>query len=1003
MAVILDSIILAIRAYAISYQRQVLTDDTKKLKELHDSYENASQVYELNPTNEYLKEETEQRLNEYEQELKLQQQKSLYRSKFIEKLHGERTNKTLCNLERAKASQRYIGILTKTLSQRRTVTLKTQKEVDEEIYQYYKTLFEKDNLTLDGQIETFLDIEHIPTLTEAESNSIEGDFTEAEIKEVLRKTKNESSPGPSGIPFTFYKLFWEDLKGLLVKLANECFITKKLPISQQHGTLTLIPKGDKSRLILNNWRPLTLLSCVYKLFSGVIAARLNQMLPKIISNSQFGFVKGRYIGEAIRTTYDAMEYARNQKRAQILLLIDFKKAFDSLSHKFLQECLKRFGFGENIRTWVEILIKNFKININNGGNLSDYITLFKGCKQGDPISSCLFILGIEILSLRMKNDPEIKGMTIGIRTLLQVLFADDMTIFLEYDKNSLMKTLKVLQDFYNISGLKIQIDKTQATIIGVEHFLPPWAGEFDIVWKDNFKLLGINFDNLLKNMERNVDNKINSMTETMRKWEYKILSPIGRLNVAKTFITSKLSHVGFTIPITQQQIKDIEQKVCGFIMNDTPYCDRKDSKANIEKGGMNMIDIESQMKAFSVSWIKRLYMNYNSNKEWVHLFKEQLRKIELKKNEKLNPAVFWTLGTKTLTKISKTIKSDFWKKVISNAIDYIKIIETTSIDMLINEHLWDSHIFYENNNSPPVRNYNSLSKRITKLSDIIVMENNICPQWMTLMQATRRYGNIHREQFDRLINKGKDILKKYKMHLREIEGIFPMMPALVQVATTQMTGCNKWGKKFKMKYNTREKLKLNQTKIENKHNEELNIRLTANDFQKIYRNRKTLNFDNKLSFFQFLINRNNMYTNQKLSTFKRWISPLCTFCNGEEENIEHLFWSCPIVSSFLTQCIQFLYRNYEDFHSLNVKFNKENFIFGIRHESYTTVNNLVLMLLKKFIWNKRCTEELPTIPVFKSYLKTELNHYLNVNLTPKIDVRLKIMDSKSFQDFINNL
>ena len=64
-------------------------------------------------------------------------------------------------------------------------------------------------------------------------------------------------------------------------------------------------------------------------------------------------------------------------------------------------------------------------------------------------------------------------MTIGIRKLLQVLFADDMTIFLEYDKKSLMKTLKVLEEFYNISGLKIQVDKTQATIIGVEHFLPP--------------------------------------------------------------------------------------------------------------------------------------------------------------------------------------------------------------------------------------------------------------------------------------------------------------------------------------------------------------------------------------------------------------------------------------------------------------------------------------------------------------------------------------------------
>ena len=72
-------------------------------------------------------------------------------------------------------------------------------------------------------------------------------------------------------------------------------------------------------------------------------------------------------------------------------------------------------------------------------------------------------------------------------------------------------------------------------------------------------------------------------------------------------------------------------------------------------------------------------------------------------------------------------------------------------------------------------------------------------------------------------------------------------------------------------------------------------------------------------------------------------------------------------------------------------------------ESYTTIDNVVLMLMKKFIWNKRCTEELPTIHIFKSYLKTELKHYLNVNLTPKIDVRLKIMDSKPFQDFINQM
>ena len=71
----------------------------------------------------------------------------------------------------AKTSQRYIGILTKTLPERRTITLKTYKR-------------KKDNLMLDGQIERFIEIEHIPKLNEDNANSIEGKFTESEIHDV---------------------------------------------------------------------------------------------------------------------------------------------------------------------------------------------------------------------------------------------------------------------------------------------------------------------------------------------------------------------------------------------------------------------------------------------------------------------------------------------------------------------------------------------------------------------------------------------------------------------------------------------------------------------------------------------------------------------------------------------------------------------------------------------------------------------------------------------------
>ena len=193
----------------------------------------------------------------------------------------------------------------------------------------------------------------------------------------------------------------------------------------------------------------------------MVAQRLNKVLPRIISNSQFGFVKGRYIGEAIRTTYDAIDHAKEKKRAQILLIIDSCKAFDSLSHKFIENTMKKFGFEENILQRIIILIRDFKINIYNGGNLSMFVDLKKGCKQGDPISSCPFILGIEILSLQLKHDPGIEGMTIKNRNLLQVFFADNMSIFLNYNEESLRTTLKVLKEFYHGSGLQIQITKKQ--------------------------------------------------------------------------------------------------------------------------------------------------------------------------------------------------------------------------------------------------------------------------------------------------------------------------------------------------------------------------------------------------------------------------------------------------------------------------------------------------------------------------------------------------------------
>ena len=78
-----------------------------------------------------------------------------------------------------------------------------------------------------------------------------------------------------------------------------------------------------------------MLNTVYKIGSGVIANRIKKVLPTLINNDQTGFIAGRYIGENIKLLFDIMEYAEENDIPGLFLLIDFEKAFDSISWNFL--------------------------------------------------------------------------------------------------------------------------------------------------------------------------------------------------------------------------------------------------------------------------------------------------------------------------------------------------------------------------------------------------------------------------------------------------------------------------------------------------------------------------------------------------------------------------------------------------------------------------------------------------------------------------------------------
>ena len=169
----------------------------------------------------------------------------------------------------------------------------------------------------------------------------------------------------------------------------------------------------------------------------MIANRIKKVLPTLINNDQTGFIAGRYIGENIRLLLDIMEYAEENDIPGLFLLIDFEKAFDSISWNFLNNVLKIFNFGDSIQIWVKTFNNNIKSAVNQGGNLSEFFRIERGCRQSDSLSPYLFILCTEIMAKKIRENPKIKGIKVLHSEHEISHFADDTSVILDGSEESL--------------------------------------------------------------------------------------------------------------------------------------------------------------------------------------------------------------------------------------------------------------------------------------------------------------------------------------------------------------------------------------------------------------------------------------------------------------------------------------------------------------------------------------------------------------------------------------
>ena len=176
------------------------------------------------------------------------------------------------------------------------------------------------------------------------------------------------------------------------------------------------------------------------------------------------------------------------------VLIDIQKAFDSINWKFLKYVFNLFGFPDVFTSWFNVFYTDRIAYIENNRSRSPPIKIERGNFQGCPLSPLFFILAIEILAIRIRNNPEIVGIDCNNIVKKLNLVADDLLLAFKNSFSGCEQVEQELKEFSLNSGLNINKEKCTVTHLSPS-LLPPDPDVLPLFKRnqDQFSYVGFNF------------------------------------------------------------------------------------------------------------------------------------------------------------------------------------------------------------------------------------------------------------------------------------------------------------------------------------------------------------------------------------------------------------------------------------------------------------------------------------------------------------------------------
>ena len=308
-----------------------------------------------------------------------------------------------------------------------------------------------------------------------------------------------------------------------------------------------------------------------------------------------------------------------------------------------------------------------------------FFYLKRGCRQGDPISPYIFILCAEILGKMIRNNKDIKGIHINNKEFKLSQYADDTQLLLDGPEISLKEALRTLKQYYIMSGLKINVDKTRALWIGsLSNSEKTLCDEYPLDWsQEPLKALGVVFSPLVFNIwDLNSQEVLLKVKNILNQWSRRKLTLIGRITVIKSLALSKFVHLFISLPAPPNElIKELEKMFYKFLWNSGPdRIKRRIIIKNIEYAGLRMVELRSFIKALKVSWLRRILQQSDTGR-WKEL-------------ALINFSEIFSFGGVCAAKLSSNLQNPFWKDLMQVWSEFCEAVPVENIKQILICPIW---------------------------------------------------------------------------------------------------------------------------------------------------------------------------------------------------------------------------------------------------------------------------------------------------------------------------